>query len=510
MTQRKTGILTSLARDTRGNASLLVGAALLPLMALVGGGLDMSVSYMARAKLQNACDSAVLAGRQSMEGTDWKNKNKQEAQKFFDFNFPANSYNARNIKFDIDQNASDSQELIGSASASIPTAIMKIFGYDTIEIAVSCDAKREQGHNDVVLVLDVTGSMNDAPSTGGASKISRLRTGAAGLYRALDDDANSETRYGIVPYSHTVNVGRSLRNRDIVRRQDYVDVKCNGSGCSLDTKQVHINKSTWNNAAGDEEGNTQGFRTSGNACIEERSTVGYGNSGITIMDYVKDDDIDLLPANANDAKLQFGRYDPASHTHAYTGTSADGTLFYRINDTWVQTGCPSEATKLQKYGDEASFTGAINAATARVTGGTYHDVGLLWGARFISRDGFFAADNPDDINGIPVRQHIVFMTDGKLDTGGTLYSAHGIEDFQGRTQGSGTRSEKHIDRFASACARVKSRDVTVWVIALDVTDIDDIKPCATSSDHFYTSDGSDLEEVFEQIGRGIGNLRLTR
>ena len=52
--------------------------------------------------------------------------------------------------------------------------------------------------------------------------------------------------------------------------------------------------------------------------------------------------------------------------------------------------------------------------------------------------------------------------------------------------------------------------ITVWVIALDVTDIDDIKDCATSADHFYTSDGSDLEEIFEKIGQGIGNLRLTR
>ncbi|NVE93541.1 pilus assembly protein [Altererythrobacter lutimaris] len=492
MTQRRTGILSHLARDSRGNTTLMVGAALLPLMALIGGGLDMSVSYMARAKLQNACDSAVLAGRQSMEGTDWKNKNKQEAQKFFDFNFPGNAYGARNTKFDIDQNASDSQELIGTASASIPTSIMKIFGYDTIEIAVSCDAKREQGHNDVVLVLDTTGSMNDAPSAGGASKISRLRTGASGLYRALDDGSNSETRYGIVSYSHTVNIGRSLRNRDFLKEQEYINFWCNNGWCYYNTKQVHINNSSWNNVTGDDQGNLQAFRTSGDACIEERSTVGYGDSGIEIKDYIKDDDIDLLPANANDTKLQFGRYDPA------------------IQEGESQSGCPSESSKLQKYADEASFNAAINAATARVTGGTYHDIGMLWGTRFISRTGFFASENPDDINGIPVRQHIVFMTDGKLDTGGRLYSAHGIEDFQARTQGTGTRSQKHIDRFASVCARAKSRDVTVWVIALDVTDIADIKPCATSDDHFYTSDGSDLEQVFERIGQGIGNLRLTR
>ena len=52
--------------------------------------------------------------------------------------------------------------------------------------------------------------------------------------------------------------------------------------------------------------------------------------------------------------------------------------------------------------------------------------------------------------------------------------------------------------------------VTVWVIALDVGNTDDIEHCATSGEHFYTSDGSDLEAIFERIGQGIGNLRLTR
>lgn len=68
----------------------------------------------------------------------------------------------------------------------------------------------------------------------------------------------------------------------------------------------------------------------------------------------------------------------------------------------------------------------------------------------------------------------------------------------------------HIARFQAACSLAKSMGITVWVIALDVTDIDDIKDCATSSDHFYTSDGSDLQEVFEKIGQDIGNLRLTK
>jgi hypothetical protein len=176
----------------------------------------------------------------------------------------------------------------------------------------------------------------------------------------------------------------------------------------------------------------------------------------------------------------------------------------------VQVGCPSEATTLQEYADEDAFQTAINKATARVTGGTYHDIGMLWGLRFISRTGFFADDNPTERDNIPVNQHIVFMTDGKLDTGDLLYSAYGIQRYQNRVQGSGSLDAMHIARFQAACSLAKSMGITVWVIALDVTDTDDIDDCATSADHFYTSDGSDLEEVFEKIGQGIGNLRLTK
>ena len=239
----------------------------------------------------------------------------------------------------------------------------------------------------------------------------------------------------------------------------------------------------------------------------ERGSV--GNSDDRIKPTVSRADIDNRAANAGDSLLQFGRYDPQSHFWTSTRTR-NGVRFYRISGTDIQVGCPSEAQTLAEYDTLKSFEDAIDAATARVTGGTYHDVGILWGARFLSQSGFFAADNKSEIDGVGVDQHIVFMTDGALDTGEVLNSAHGIAHFDDRTEGSGSLESRHISRFQSACSAAKSMGMTIWVIALDVTDTDGVKPCATTASHFYTSDGSDLEEIFENIGRGIGNLRLTR
>lgn len=525
--------------DTGGNVLAISAAAMVTLTALVGSAMDLSVVYMARGKLQNACDSAVLGARQSMTGTTFNSAVQDDGNEFFDFNFPEGTAGATDVNFTLAPDPSNASELDGVATATIPTSLVRIVGVNEIDIAVNCDATQDMGHNDIVLVLDVTGSMAKAPSMGGSPKILRLRQGTLGLYRAMESDDGSITRYGIVPYSHTVNVARSLRNRDILTNQQHVSGDwsyevCDSNGqyywnCVAQTSTtlpdrglsdgntkytrkieanagdevtVHISDSRWNNANGLYPGNRQGFRTSGEGCIEERPTIDPLNPAASgefvIRDYVTRSDIDDMANNGSDTARQFGRYDISSQ-RGYT-----------------QVGCPSEAQRLAEYDDEMAFETAINNATANVTGGTYHDVGMLWGTRFASRTGFFSGnnlnqgDNITEIDGVPVNTHIVFMTDGLLDTGNTLYSAHGVEDHQNRTQGDGDLNARHRARFAATCALAKQMGITVWVIALDVTDTDDVRACATNDSHFYTSDGTDLEDVFEAIGQGIGNLRLTR
>lgn len=529
------GFLKQLSQDTAGNTLAIFAAALIPMVMMVGSGLDLGTTYMARAKLQNACDAGVLAGRQVMEGNAWTDDVRNEAHKFFDFNFPNGTHNVSAPVFTVAQDSSDPANITGTASGSVPTSLMYMFGFDALPIEVGCDAKRDLGHNDVMLVLDVTGSMASAPTIGGDSKIVRLRRGTTGLWRALDDSANgSVTRFGIVPYSHTVNVGGSLTDNDIRDENKYVGIwayrqwtrnvgwnwrfgprKISGwidddnyvsdgdygqsapvwydrhasDNYSPDRGYIKAEDSTW--------GSKSSFRTSSSGgCIEERSSIGGGNDPIAIGGTITRDDIDQRATGDATPELQFGRYDP-------------GILYHEH-----QSGCPSPARRLAPYTTESAYKTAVNNATAKVTGGTYHDVGILWGARFLSSTGWFASDNPTERNNVAVNKHIVFMTDGILDvddkTGHDLYSAHGLERFYGRTQGGGTNLQNHRNRFLSACSTAKAMGMTIWVIALDVTNSDDIRPCATSEGHFFESDGSDLEDKFETIGQGIGNLRLTR
>ena len=519
-------ILARLLRDSGGNTFAIFAAALVPLLALLGGGLDLGVRYMAAAKLQNACDAGALAARQAMVGDTWDINAEAEGAKFFAFNFPQGTHGTTNVRFAVAQNASDTTEVLGQARTSVPTSLMRIFGITELPITATCDAKRDMGHNDIVMVLDVTGSMNGAPTGGGSPKIARLRNGAAGLYKALSGNTNSITRFGIVPYSQTVNVGRWLSTDYFLRDQQFVAGEwtydaCEKSGsnwiCTAATsstrpspgmsqgntkniKNVRYQKAGFQTIgardgswpAGTDAQAIDLFRVSGDACIEERPSSGNAATPVAIRNSLALADVDARPSGSADIAHQFGRYDPALQTAAVNGV------------------CPSEAVKLRTFANEAAFTSAIAAATARVSGTTYHDVGMLWGLRFISRNGFFGPDNPEFVKNVPVNPHIVFMTDGIMNVTAHSYSAHGIETYQNRTKGSGSQFARHVARFQSVCNLAKSMGVTVWVIALDVTNADDVKPCATSSAHFYASDGSDLEQVFAAIGQGIGDLRLTR
>ena len=59
-------MLARLLRNDAGNTSLIVAGSIIPLLAMVGGGIDMGRSYLTEARLQKACDSGVLAARKKL------------------------------------------------------------------------------------------------------------------------------------------------------------------------------------------------------------------------------------------------------------------------------------------------------------------------------------------------------------------------------------------------------------------------------------------------------------
>jgi Flp pilus assembly protein TadG len=214
------GFLRRLARDARGNTLAIVGAALVPLAGMIGSGVDMSRAYMAKTRLQSACDAAALAGRRVMQNDTLDTTVTNEAVRFFNFNFPQRLYNTATFTPAVTRPSTGTVRV--TASTTIPTSIMKIFGFTSLPLSVTCDASLNFVNTDVMLVLDTTGSMDNdvndnVTNTDSARKITALRDAVMALYDQLAPTqaqlqaAGMRLRYGVVPYSSTVNVGALIR-----------------------------------------------------------------------------------------------------------------------------------------------------------------------------------------------------------------------------------------------------------------------------------------------------------
>lgn len=534
------GFLRRLLRDRAGNTLAMMAALLIPLIGMVGSGVDMARAYMAKAKLQTACDAAATSARRLMGSSAFSDAARQEGKRFFKFNFPIGTMNTSTFEPTVEASATDASAVVVSAATDVPTEIMGIFGVRSIPISVTCIADKDYVNNDIMLVLDVTLSMNCQAGTNctvrdqehTTSRLRRLREGAAGLYRALKDAPGVRTRYGFMPYSMTTNVGRDLtltwlRNPTNYRaRNTGTSSSPIWSNCIIGTSSTCVLRSVSHNTAWFSTwrgGATPNWTTNPNVgCVEERATIGSSGTPVTISTDVSADDINLV--STTDAARQWNPYDH----DAQRGENAALASTYKTLDTF----CPRPARRLAEYSTEALFQAEMNRIagsqvytqtappyTGRAAGGyTFHDVGMIWGMRYVSSDGMFSAQNPTMLNNIPVQKHIVLLTDGVMATEDETYSAYGV-DWVDRRLGtgnpmSGTISDavraRHTRRFLQACNRARTMGMTVWVIVLDTGALPEMQQCASSTGHYYESDGSDLEEIFELIGRGIGKLRLTQ
>ena len=202
--------LTALGRDRGGNTLAIFAASLIPLIAIVGGGVDASRGYLTKTQLQTACDAGVLAGRRAMAKTgEYGDGERAKAASLFNANFDSEIVDADQVLFTTDDG--DDGDVTGTATARIPTVLMKIFGKTELSFSVNCMAELQITNSDIMFVLDTTGSMK-------GSKIEGLRDAVEDFHKTIASSVTDDevrVRYGFVPYSMTVNAKRLLVNGDM-------------------------------------------------------------------------------------------------------------------------------------------------------------------------------------------------------------------------------------------------------------------------------------------------------
>lgn len=241
---RRRSLARAILRDPAANTIVITAAALIPLIATVGGAVDMSRVYLTHSRLQSACDAGALAARRTMRGNRMTDANKAVGENFFNMNFPEGKYGTEGLS--ISYSAADDGKVTGTASTTVPMTLMELFRDEGVDVSVSCTADLNLPSTDVMLVLDTTLSMNDPNPGDSVRRIDALTTAVMSFYDTLEGakPQGVSVRYGFVPYSHTVNVGMLL-HRDWIQDTGTYDSREPDGVHTWKTGGGTISTSTW-------------------------------------------------------------------------------------------------------------------------------------------------------------------------------------------------------------------------------------------------------------------------
>jgi hypothetical protein len=629
------GFLRDLLRDRAGNTMALVASAVLPLMAMIGGGIDMSRSYLSQARLQQACDAGVLAARKKL-GSAVAATGEVPAdvttfgEKFFNLNFRAGSYGTEDRTFEM--TLEEDYAISGKATVSVPTTLMAAFGYDEVPVEVNCQAQLNFSNTDIMFVLDTTGSMNGQIDGDSKTKINALKDVVRSFHTQIEGSksAGTRVRYGFVPYAANVNVGGLLEDDWVVSNwsyqsrenygtepgevQDYTYTENNqyisglwvpgtptsypatfhpaGSENASDyfscdtappagtyfasytllstttepyvgppagTKTIKryrrvangkeyrvdlvgtscvVSNGTYTNYTDEYDEVTipytsakdkyryasiardvSAWRTETNGCIEERDTYEITDWDNVDLTRALDLDIDTVPTAGNSATQWRPMYPNVIYERSldYYGNGDFTPDDVVTTDAWFfqptsypgLVACPAAARKLAEM-DSAAIEGFLGTITP--SGSTYHDIGMIWGARLLSPTGLFAAENVD-VDGRKTSRHIIFLTDGETAPLDIAYGSYGIEPLDQRRWDPSTPytlTEAVEERFLVACNEAKKRNMTVWVVGFGTTLNPIMKDKCAPGRNFEATNSAELQSIFSKIAAQMGDLRVSK
>jgi Flp pilus assembly protein TadG len=199
LVSKLSAVLRAFRRAERGNVAIMLGLSIVPVVGITGAAVDYSRANSVKAQMQTALDSTalMLAKEAAVVGQAQVNTN---AQKYFSAVF--NRPDVTNVAANAVYTPGSTSQLVVNASAQVPTAFVKMFGYDNIMVNGAATAKWGNSRLRVALALDNTGSM---ASDG---KIDALKTATNNLLSQLQAiAANSGDVYvSIVPFSKDVNL----------------------------------------------------------------------------------------------------------------------------------------------------------------------------------------------------------------------------------------------------------------------------------------------------------------
>lgn len=207
MAPARSGCLMARLRAFRDNRSgsmfVFMAVLLIPLIAFFGLAIDAGRGYLLKSRMGDALDSAGLAA--AMVAND-PVKLQADFEKYFNSNFPAGYLGAQvTLNPAVFDNVNETVTL--SASATLPTTLMRVLGHETMSVASATEVTRRSLSLDLMLSMDMSGSMGWSDGAG-STRIVGARNAATTLVGILFGQASNKNllKIGLVPWNGKVNI----------------------------------------------------------------------------------------------------------------------------------------------------------------------------------------------------------------------------------------------------------------------------------------------------------------
>jgi hypothetical protein len=337
------------------------------------------------------------------------------------------------------------------------TTFMRLAGIDHIDVPVVSEATRSGNNLEVALVLDTTTSMDDRIN--GVTKISSLKAAATKFIDTVVATRQSPfySRVALVPYSAGVNVG---------------SLAVEARGPVPAGTAAAPGRQYWSFRRGS---STYTYQIS--TCVTER-TGGHKYSDASL------------------ASFKTGRM--------YVSSLSECTA----NELMPLTA------------DKDALKAAIrNFSTSNNTAG---HIGIEWGWYALSRDTelWSGALAPAAYGTNKLKKVAVVMTDGEFNTDycrGLRSDRASPSGFCSNASYPDARNDTTSAQAAALCTNMKAagKDIAIYTIGFGITagSAQDtlLRDCATSADNYFLADdAAALDRAFAEIGRQLGELRLSR
>ena len=493
--KRAVGTLArNFSKSEKGNIALIYAITLLPALAAVGSGIDLTRAMVVKMRLGEALDAAGLAVAGTVGLTEAQMTDK--AQKFFYANYPDSELGTV-TSLTVTPIGDKLVKVAGTAR--VETAFMGLFGIYSLDVAVNVEVTRESKGLEIALALDNTGSM------GSNGKIQALRSATNELIGILfgSETTPDHLKMSLVPFSQTVKVDTTL-----FLNNGWMDTNGQNATARLNFDNNRYAFSVWATMNNKSWGGCLEARPNGLEETDDAPMAGTPNT--RFVPYFEPDGPD---------SSAYSGYT----TYVSDGGSGNQDTRLRRSSKYVGQNKtnPNSDCNMQRIlpltNNKLTLQSYVSGMVS--TGYTHIALGASWAWRTLSPTAPYtegSAYGDDDW-----QKAVVLLTDGlnTIDDNSTWHrSNYTAYNYLQRgllgTTNAAVAEDAQNDRTRLVCTRMKDLGIRVYSILLEEqaqVAKDLLRDCATDASLYFESpSASELKGVFQAIAQDLSNLRLSQ